>query len=153
MPFADLLCHQRIGRISGPVDRDGVIERLAALLARPVEGHGLAAAAVAERLRERERLASTALGHGVAIPHARIGGLDRARGAFVLLDHGVSYAAPDGEPVDLVFAMAVPEDEVAGHLAHLGEIAERFSDADFRASLRAADDDRELARRLLGADA
>ena len=71
----------------------------------------------------------------------------------MLLDHGVSYAAPDGEPVDLVFAMAVPEDEVAGHLAHLGEIAERFSDADFRASLRAAEDDRELARRLLGADA
>ncbi|HEY4583781.1 MAG TPA: PTS sugar transporter subunit IIA, partial [Lysobacter sp.] len=68
MPFADLLSRERIGRISGTVDRDVVIERLAALLSRPVEGHGLPAAAVAERLRERERLASTALGHGVAIP-------------------------------------------------------------------------------------
>ncbi|HZX81800.1 MAG TPA: PTS sugar transporter subunit IIA [Lysobacter sp.] len=153
MPFADLLHRERIGRITGAVDRDDVIDRLAALLSRPVGGHGLPALDVAERLRERECLASTALGHGVAIPHARIDGLGRARGAFIALEHGVPYAAPDGAPVDLVFAMAVPEDEVAGHLAHLGEIAERFSHPGFREALRAADDDYELARRLLGADA
>ena len=153
MPFADLLSRERIGRVGTLLDRDGVLQHVAALLSQPVEGHGLPALDVADRLRQRERLASTALGHGVAIPHARMPGLDRARGAFVLLDTAVPFAAADARPVDLVFAMAVPEDDVAGHLAHLGEVAERFSDAGFRDALRAADDDRDLARRLLGTDA
>ena len=150
MPFADLLSRERIGRVGASLDRDGVLRHVAALLAQPVEGHALPAHDVADRLRERERLASTALGHGVAIPHARLAGLNRARAAFVLLDRPVPFAAADARPVDLVFAMAVPDDDVAGHLAHLGEVAERFSDAEFRDSLRAADDDRDLARRLLG---
>jgi PTS system nitrogen regulatory IIA component len=150
MPFADLLSPERIGRVGESLDRDGVLAHVAALLSRPVEGHALPALDVADRLRERERLASTALGHGVAIPHARMAGLTRARGALVLLDRAVPFAAPDARPVDLVFAMAVPDDDVAGHLAHLGEVAERFSDADFRDSLRAAGDDGDLAHRLLG---
>lgn len=153
MPFADLLSRERIGRLDAPLDRDGVIEAAATLLAQPVDGHGLPAHELAGRIRERERLASTALGHGVAIPHARLGALDRARGAFLHLAEPVPFAAPDGRPVDLVFAMVVPEAEVAGHLAHLGEIAERFSDPDFRDALRAADDERDLARCLLGRDA
>jgi PTS system nitrogen regulatory IIA component len=153
MPFADLLNRERIGRVGASLDRDGVLAHVAALLAQPIDGHALPALDMADRLRERERLASTALGHGVAIPHARMAGLDRARGAFVLLDRAVQFAAGDARPVDLVFAMAVPEDDVAGHLAHLGEVAERFSDAGFRDSLRAAGDDRDLARRLLGPDA
>lgn len=153
MPFVDLLRRERIERLDTPLDRDGVMVAVASLLAEPVDGHGLPAGEVAERLRERERLASTALGHGVAIPHARLGALDRARGAFLRLVEPVPFAAPDGRPVDLVFAMVVPEADVAGHLAQLAEIAERFSDAGFRSALRDADDTRELARRLLGAAA
>ena len=153
MPFADLLSPERIERLDSPLDRDGVIEAAASLLAQPVEGHGLAAAELAGRLRDRERLASTALGHGVAIPHARLGALDRARGAFLRLAHPVPFAAADGRPVDLVFAMVVPDADVAGHLAHLGEIAERFSDAGFREALRRADGAHDLARQLLGAAA
>jgi PTS system nitrogen regulatory IIA component len=153
MPFADLLSRERIERVDAILDRDGVLAHVAALLSQPVEGHGLAALDMADRLRRREQLASTALGHGVAIPHARMAGLDRARGAFIVLQRPVQFAAPDATPVDLVFAMAVPEDDVTGHLAHLGEVAERFSDAGFREWLREADDDRDLARRLLGADA
>lgn len=149
MPFTRLLCRERIEAVPYGLDRDGVLERVAALLAAPVDDHGLPAEALAERLREREGLASTGLGHGVAIPHARIGGLDRARGAFLRLATPIPFAAPDGGPVDLVFAMAVPEAEVAGHLAQLAEIAECFADADFRAALREAEDSRELARRLL----
>ncbi|GAB2523009.1 PTS sugar transporter subunit IIA [Lysobacter humi (ex Lee et al. 2017)] len=150
MPFTHLLCPERIEAVPDGLDRDGVLERAAALLASPVDDHGLPGGELADRLREREALASTGLGHGVAIPHARVGGLDRARGAFLRLAAPVPFAAPDGNPVDLVFAMAVPESEVAGHLAQLAEIAERFADADFRASLREADDSRELAQRLLG---
>ncbi|WP_133500295.1 PTS sugar transporter subunit IIA [Cognatilysobacter terrigena] len=153
MPFADLLSRERIERIDAPLDLDGVIEHVATLLARPVEGHGLPAGEVAERLREREKLASTALGHGVAIPHARMASLDTARGAFIRLMEPVPFAAPDARPVDLLFAMVVPEDDVAGHLAQLGEIAQRFADADFRDALRAADDNGGLVRHLLGTDA
>jgi len=153
MPFADLLSRERIERVGVSLDRDAVLAHVAALLAQPVEGHALPVLDVADRLRRRERLSSTALGHGVAIPHARMAGLDRARGAFVLLQQPVPFAAADAKPVDLVFAMAVPEGDMAGHLAHLGAVAERFSDAGFRDRLRAADDDRDLARHLLGADA
>lgn len=150
MPFADLLSRERIGRLDGAHDRDSVIAHVAQLLSQPSEGHGLPVLHVADRLRSREKLASTALGHGVAIPHARLAALGHARGAFIHLAEPVQFAAPDGRPVDLVFAMVVPEDDVAGHLAQLGAIAERFSDPDFREALRGAEDDRALVRQLLG---
>lgn len=149
MPFTRLLDRERVALVDTPIGRDEVIERAAALLAKPVDGHGLAAADLASRLRERERLASTGLGHGVAIPHGRFGALDHSRGAFLRLSTPIDFAAPDGRPVDLVFAMVVPEQAVASHLAQLAEIAERFSDGDFRDALRDADDARELARLLL----
>lgn len=149
MPFSSLLERERVTLIDTPLGRDEVIERAAALLARPVDGHGLAATDLARRLREREQLASTGLGHGVAIPHGRFGALDHSRGAFLRLARPVDFASPDGRPVDLVFAMVVPEQAVASHLAQLAEIAERFSDACFRDALRDAEDSSELARLLL----
>lgn len=149
MPFNALLCRERVDLVDAPLDRDAVIARAARLLAQPIEGHGLAEGDLALRLHERERLASTGLGHGVAIPHGRFGALDRPRAAFLKLTTPIDFDAPDGRPVDLVFAMVVPEQAVAGHLAQLAEIAERFSEADFRDALRGASDTRELARLLL----
>lgn len=149
MPLASLLTRERVEIIDAPLDLDAVIAHAASLLARPVGGHGLPALMLAERLQERERLASTGLGHGVAIPHGRIGSLDRPRAAFLRLRTPVDFEAPDGRPVDLVIAMAVPEQAVAGHLVQLAEIAERFSDAQFRDALRDADDSRELAHLLM----
>lgn len=105
---------------------------------------------IADGLRERERLASTAIGHGVAIPHARIDGCERARGAFLRLSLPVDFGAADGQPVDLVLAMAVPRDAMQGHLELLAEVAERFSQEHFRIHLRQARDHHELVRRLLG---
>lgn len=149
MPIARLLCRERVVRIDAPVDHTAVIARAAALLAQPVGGPGLPEADLAGRLAARERLASTGLGHGVAIPHCRLPALDEPRGAFLRLGMPVDFGAPDEQPVDLVFAMVVPEQAVAGHLAQLAEIAERFSDAGFRDALREADDARELAGLLL----
>ncbi len=100
MPFADLLSRERIVRVGALLDRDGVLEHVAALLSQPVGGQALPTRDMADRLRQRERLASTALGHGVAIPHARIPGLDRARAAFLLLERPVAFAAADSKPVD-----------------------------------------------------
>lgn len=149
MPLARLLSRDRVEIVDTVLDRDAVIMRLAALLAQPVEDHGLPASMLAERLHARERLASTGLGHGVAIPHARLASLDEPRGAFLRLRTPIDFAAADGRPVDLVFAMVVPEQAVAGHLVQLAEIAERFSDAGFRDALREADDAHQVAHLLL----
>ncbi|MCF5935963.1 PTS sugar transporter subunit IIA, partial [Xanthomonas perforans] len=87
-------------------------------------------------LCEREALGSTAIGHGIAIPHGRCPNLTEPRGALLRLDTPVSFGGD--EPVDLVFAMAVPAHYTHQHLMLLSELAERFSDADFRRNLRAA---------------
>lgn len=149
MPLASLLSRERVAIVDAPLDLDAVIARAAELLAQPAGGHGLPATMVTERLRERERLASTGLGHGVAIPHARMGSLDQPRAAFLRLAAPVDFDAQDGRAVDLVLAMVVPDQAVAGHLVQLAEIAEQFSDAGFREALRAADDARQLAGLLL----
>jgi PTS system nitrogen regulatory IIA component len=137
MPLSDLLSADRIGLLVEPGDRDGVLDAAARLLVGDAPAH---TQAIAESLRQRERLGSTAIGHGVAIPHGRSGAYDQARAAFLRLAHPVDFAAGDGQPVDLVFAMAVPEHFTQQHLQWLAELAERFADADYRAALRAAPD-------------
>lgn len=145
MALQGLLEAGRVAIVDTPGDRAAVIEAAARLLAGPPAD----AAMIGSGLVERERLASTAIGHGVAIPHARVDGLEQARGAFLRLSPPVDFGAADGEPVDLVLAMAVPRGSMQGHLELLAELAERFSDSDFREWLRQAADHGELARRLL----
>ena len=79
-------------------------------------------------LRERENVGSTAIGHGIAIPHGRIKGLKTACGAFLRLRTPVPFDAPDGKPVGLLFVLLVPEQATEQHLQILSELAERFSD-------------------------
>jgi PTS system nitrogen regulatory IIA component len=136
MSLTELLAADRIGLMVGPTSRDDVLDAAARLLA---DGSSHTQA-IADSLRQRERLGSTAIGHGVAIPHGRSSAYSTARAAFLRLDGPVEFAAGDGEPVDLVFAMAVPEHFTQQHLQWLAELAERFADAQFRAALRAAPD-------------
>jgi PTS system nitrogen regulatory IIA component len=89
-------------------------------------------------LREREALCSTAIGHGIAIPHGRAPGLEQPRGLLVRVTTPVDVGA--AEPVDLLFAMAVPAHYTHEHLELLAELAGRFGDAAFREALRAAPD-------------
>ena len=91
---------------------------------------------VADRLLARERLGSTALGHGVAIPHGRCANLSSAVAAFIKLREGVDFDAPDGEPVDLVVGLLVPEECTDGHLQLLAQLAELFSQGELRDKLR-----------------
>lgn len=137
MALSELLSAERVGLLAEPGDRDGVLDAAARLLSgnSPAQTQ-----AIADSLRQRERMGSTAIGHGVAIPHGRSGAFEQARAAFLRLARPVDFAAGDGEPVDLVFAMAVPEHFTQQHLQWLAELAERFADADFRAALRAAPD-------------
>ena len=97
-----------------------------------------------ESLCARERLGSTGLGHGVAIPHGRCPGLKEASGVFVKLAEPVDFGAPDGEPVRLVFALAVPEHFTHQHLVLLSELAALFGEADFRERLAKAPDSRSV---------
>ncbi len=100
---------------------------------------GIARSMVFDSLFARERLGSTGLGQGIAIPHGRIKGLRSASGALLRLKTPVPFDAPDGKPVQLLFVLLVPEQATEEHLQILSEIAERFSDPAFREALTTAD--------------
>lgn len=102
--------------------------------------HGLSRALITDSLFARERLGSTGLGHGVAIPHGRIKGLKEAVGAFLRLAAPVQFDAPDGKPVNFLFVLLVPEQATEQHLQILSELAQMFSDRAFREQLAAAAD-------------
>jgi PTS system nitrogen regulatory IIA component len=102
--------------------------------------HGISRVAVFDSLFARERLGSTGLGQGIAIPHGRIKGLKEALGAFVRLAQPVPFDAPDGKPVTLAFALLVPEQATEKHLEILSELAQMFSDRALREALAAAPD-------------
>jgi PTS system nitrogen regulatory IIA component len=101
---------------------------------------GLARGAVSASLAAREKLGSTGLGQGVAIPHGRIRGLARAIGAFARLAPAVAFDAPDGKPVSQVFVLLVPEQATEAHLQLLSELAQMFSERSFRDALAQAAD-------------
>ena len=97
--------------------------------------NGIARSTVSENLFARERLGSTGLGHGVAVPHGRIKGLKAPLAAFVRLSEAIPFESPDGEPVKLLIFLLIPDNVTQQHLEILSEIAEMFSDKAFRASL------------------
>jgi PTS system nitrogen regulatory IIA component len=110
----------------------------------------IARSLVFDSLFARERLGSTGLGQGVAIPHGRIKGLKEARGAFLRLAQPVAFDAPDGNPVSLVFVLLVPEKATEKHLQILSELAQMFSDPEFRDALLATEDPKAAHRMITG---
>lgn len=102
--------------------------------------HGIARSAVYDALFAREKMGSTGLGLGIAIPHGRIKGLKEAQGAFFRLAAPVQFDAPDGQPVSLIFVLLVPEAATEHHLQMLSELAQMFSDKAFRDQLATAAD-------------
>ena len=102
--------------------------------------HGIARSTVFDSLFAREKLGSTGLGQGIAIPHGRIKGLKDALGAFMRLAEPVPFDAPDGRPVSMLFVLLVPEQANEHHLQLLSELAQMFSDRSFRDQLLAAPD-------------
>ncbi|MDP2823818.1 MAG: PTS IIA-like nitrogen regulatory protein PtsN [Sulfuritalea sp.] len=105
------------------------------------ENHqGIARSTVYDALFAREKLGSTGLGQGIAIPHGRIKGLKTPVGAFARLESPVQFDAPDGALVALVFVLLVPEAANEHHLQLLSELAQMFSDRGFREQLATAPD-------------
>jgi len=107
---------------------------------------GLPRHTVVDSLSAREKLGSTGLGQGIAIPHGRIKGLQEAQGAFARLASPIAFDAPDGKPVSQVFVLLVPEHATEQHLQLLSELAQMFSDRGFRDQLAAADTAETLHR-------
>ena len=110
--------------------------------------HGIERSRVTDALLSRERLGSTGLGDGVAIPHGRIKGLQEALGAVIRLATPVPFDAPDGEPVALLVFLLVPENATEEHLEILSELAELLSDQQIRDSLMKQDNPAQIHKIL-----
>ena len=108
---------------------------------------GLARADVFDCLFAREKLGTTGLGHGVAIPHGRHASVKKAVGAFIRTQEPVAFDAPDGKPVSLIFVLLVPENATGEHLEVLSKLAGRFSQKAVREALMSAD--AQEVRRIL----
>lgn len=106
--------------------------------------HGLSRSLVTDSLFSRERLGSTGLGHGVAIPHGRIKGLKSPMAAVLQLASPIGFDAPDEQAVSLLIFLLVPEAATQKHLEILSEIAEMLSDATLREKLAASTDAADL---------
>ncbi len=102
--------------------------------------YGLDSDAVSEALRAREALGPTGVGHGVALPHARLSNTQNVVGVFVLLEKPIDFAAVDREPVDIAFALFAPEDAGVDHLKALALVSRTLREASVCAKLRANPD-------------
>ena len=102
-------------------------------------------------LIEREKLGSTAVGDGIAIPHCRLEGCDSITGSLFVLEDPVDFSAHDDEPVSIMFVLLVPASETTEHLATLGMLAERLQVKTYRKHLITAKDNEELYKRALSA--
>jgi len=146
MKITDLISAKRIACDEVVNSKKRVLELLGELIVE--EQIDLTAREVFDTLVGRERLGSTGLGHGVALPHGRLGQIQHAIGAFIKLKQGVDFDAIDRQPVDLIFALLVPEHFTDEHLKILAYLAEMFSDSAFCQQLRSAESNTMLFAHL-----
>src|SRR5918911_3946291 len=137
MDLTDLLAPDAV---LGALKANGKKQALQELAARAATLTGLAEREIFDTLLQREKLGSTGVGHGVAIPHGRMTKLDKLFGLFARLDRPVDFEALDGQPIDLVFVLLAPEGAGADHLKALARIARLLRDQDVAKKLRASRD-------------
>jgi PTS system nitrogen regulatory IIA component len=138
MPTTELLHPARIACQQDSSSKKRSLEMLSTLLAGAVPDY--TEAEIFDSLVTRERLGSTGLGNGVALPHARLRSLKQPIAALVTHRQGVDFDAIDRQPVDLLYALLVPEDSTDEHLKILAQLAGLFSNPDFCSRLRSSDD-------------
>ncbi len=147
MEMADLIKPDRVIaglRVSDKVQLLNELSRRAAMML------GFDGQTVVGALTKREELGSTGIGHGIAIPHARVDGLQQIFGLFARLERAIDFAAVDGEPVDLAFLLLIPTNAGNEHLAALACVSRCLRDRDVAQGLRAATDGQTLFARLVG---
>lgn len=142
---ADNISHQ-----DDAASKKRVLESLSHMLAANTPAAN--AEKVFQVLLERERLGSTGLGRGVAIPHARVPGLSHTIGAMMTLKKPVEFESSDGQPIDIVFGLLVPDESTDHHLHHLSRLVTLFRDADTCEKIRKAPDAEAIFELLLSID-
>lgn len=147
MNITDILVPERIACDSSESSKKRALEKLSDMIAGD-ESANLVAQDVVDSLLAREKLGSTSIGSGVAIPHGRLKNSDKTIAAFLQLHDGIDYDAMDNQSVDLLFALLVPEDSTDEHLQILAELAELFSHPELRAKLRQTTDSSQLCSLL-----
>ncbi|BBB30719.1 PTS IIA-like nitrogen regulatory protein PtsN [Neptunomonas japonica] len=134
MPILSLLSPERVLQNIEGGSKKRIIELVSKIIAE--SNSDLSAEAVFSGLIGRERLGSTGIGEGVAIPHCRLANVQTATGALIYLSKPIDFDAIDNRPVDLLFFLLVPEEACDDHLSTLGKLAEVFSQEEFRDTLR-----------------
>ncbi|MDG1769124.1 MAG: PTS sugar transporter subunit IIA [Yoonia sp.] len=137
MTLGDLLYPNAVKTISSCTSKKRLFHDLGEL----ADGcYGLNAEAAIEALIEREGLGPTGVGHGIALPHARLAEVDPVRGIFIRLEKPLNFDAVDRQPVDLVFALLAPKTQGVDHLKALALVSRTMRDPDICAKLRANSD-------------
>jgi PTS system nitrogen regulatory IIA component len=147
MALADLIPSDGVVLDLGASSRKQVLQSLADLAARET---GLNARTIFDAVLQRERLGSTGVGQGVAIPHARLAGIPAVAGFFARLKTPIDFDSIDGRPADLVFMLLAPEDAGAEHLKALARVSRLLRREDIRQRLRAAPDADAIQAVLFG---
>lgn len=137
MPLNDLVAPQAVISALKVNNKKQALQEIAA---RAAELTGRPEREIFDVLMQRERLGSTAIGNGIAIPHGKLPKLDRLFGLFARLDRPIDFEALDGQPVDLVFLLLAPENAGADHLKALARIARLLRDPDIIRLLRDSTD-------------
>ncbi len=145
MQLTDLLSPDRIAIDVDAHSKKRALEALSQLIAHDQPG---SAEEIFDALLSRERLGGTGIGSGVAIPHGRLKNTDHTTAALIHLRQGVDFDAIDDQPVDLLFALVVPEQATEDHLRILAMLASLFQEEEFRRRLRACRKPDEILRLL-----
>jgi nitrogen PTS system EIIA component len=140
--IADILVPERTLWGAQVTSKKRLIEFLSQFLSQQITDSS--ADEIYDKLIAREKLGSTGIGEGIAIPHCRLAQCQQTTGVLFRLEKAVDYDAIDHQPVDLVFALLVPEEATNEHLQTLSMLAKKFNDPAFRDSLRTSTDNASL---------
>ena len=146
MSLSDIIDINRISRDINVLSKKRALEELSHLITK--DQPQLDATEIFDSLISRERLGSTGVGYGIAIPHGRIKNCNKITGAFIQLNQGIDFDAIDNQPVDILFALVVPEESTDEHLQVLALLASMFNDERFREKLRNSKSNEETYKLL-----
>lgn len=146
MQIQELISLERVEFSMPATSKKRLLEQLSELMHS--DAPDLDENAAFQSLLDRERLGSTGIGHGVALPHGRLKGLSKAIGAFATLENEVEYDSIDHEPIKMVFALLVPEQATEDHLQILARIANILNNGETRAQILGAKNKNEIYRYL-----
>ncbi|MGB7319405.1 MAG: PTS sugar transporter subunit IIA [Planktotalea sp.] len=141
MDIHDLLKPEAVKLVSTVSSKKMLLHAVADLAG---QAHGLDAPSTLHALQEREALGPTGVGHGVALPHARVKGIDSVKAIFIRLEKPIDYSAVDRQAVDLFFGLLAPEDAGVEHLKALALVSRTMRDSSICEKLRANDDPETL---------